>query len=161
MFLSARLNLVKRYVFLIGLAGSFWAIDQASKYWVSTFIPFYTYWEPVPAMGHLFRLYHIGNTGTAFGLFGQAGPLFAVIGLVVVAGILYYYPQLAQAAWWAHVGLSLQLGGALGNLSDRLRLGYVVDFIHIGFLPIFNLADIFIVLGVSLLVFYLWYNNDS
>jgi signal peptidase II len=61
---------------------------------------------------------------------------------------------------WVRLSLGLQLGGTLGNLMDRMIRGFVVDFIEIGFLPIFNLADVAIVTGLAMLAYYFWQQEE-
>jgi signal peptidase II len=77
------------------------------------------------------------------------------VAVLVVLGIIAFYRFLPPGQAWLRVSLGLQLGGALGNLSDRVRLGSVVDFVDFKIWPVFNLADLAIVVGVSLLAFHL------
>jgi signal peptidase II len=74
----------------------------------------------------------------------------------VALAIVLYYRYLPTGYWLVRVSLGLQLGGAIGNLLDRIRYGYVVDFVDIGFWPIFNVADAAIVSGVGILAYCLW-----
>ena len=128
--------------------------DQLSKAWIKVNLPG---GESVPAEG-LFRLTHVHNTGAAFGLF--QGQLFsltivALIGIIVVLlfALFYYrrFPFLDSKL--VKPSLGLILGGAVGNLIDRLRLGYVTDFIDIGIWPAFNIADSAIVVGVVIFAY--------
>ena len=122
--------------------------DQVTKYWAeSTLCPFNSF----PAQGS-FKFVCTYNTGSAFGMFqDQTIPLifasFAGIGLL----LWIYKTHLIQGPW-LHLSMGLQLGGAIGNLTDRLRFGHVTDFIQLAFWPVFNLADASIVVGVILLV---------
>jgi len=125
-------------------------LDQLSKYLVETRIPLYSYWAPIPALEGLFRLTHTANTGAVFGLFQGTGMFFAGLAVVVAGAIVYFNLTLPGRQWLLRLALGLQLGGALGNLVDRLRLGHVTDFIDIGPWYIFNLADLAIVTGVIL-----------
>jgi signal peptidase II len=79
-----------------------------------------------------------------------------VVAIIVIIAIILFYHLLPIENVWLRLCLGLQLGGALGNLIDRINLGYVVDFVDIGFWPIFNLADLSIVAGVSILAYHLW-----
>ena len=92
------------------------------------------------------------NTGTAFGLFRDQGFTLTIISLVAVAGMIYFYRGTALRTWPLRLSIGIMLGGAIGNLTDRIRLGFVVDFIDIGAWPIFNLADSFITTGIAILV---------
>lgn len=102
--------------------------------------------------GGLVRLDYTRNTGAAFGIFPSGGALFAGIAIIVGATILAYAWKFSDASPLVGVALGLVLGGAVGNLVDRVHLGYVVDFIDLRWWPVFNLADSAIVLGVGLLM---------
>ncbi len=128
--------------------------DQLSKLWIRTNLAI---GQSIPEVGFP-RLTHITNTGSAFGLFQGQTFLLTIVALVSVAVLLLYavlfyrrFPFLDN--WLAWVGLSLVLGGTVGNLIDRLRLGYVTDFIDFGFWPAFNLADSTVVVGVIIFVY--------
>jgi signal peptidase II len=113
--------------------------------------------ESSPVTGWLY-LTHVHNTGAAFGIFqGQSFPL-TLVGLVGVCVLLLYafflyrrLPFLNNAL--SEVALGLILGGTIGNLIDRLRLGYVTDFIDFRFWPAFNVADSAIVVGAIMFVY--------
>jgi signal peptidase II len=121
----------------------------------------YESWSFFPALARIFKFTHITNTGAAFGMFPQLGSAFMVVAIVVIVGIVVFYHQLPTGNLWVRISLGLQLGGAMGNLLDRLVHGYVVDFIDIGFWPIFNLADLSIVVGVSILSYHLWQEEND
>lgn len=125
-------------------------LDQLSKYLVQTRIPLYGYWAPIPALAGLFRLTHTTNAGAVFGLFQGSGMFFAALAVVVIGAIIYINMTLPGGQWLLRLALGLQLGGALGNLTDRLRQGHVTDFIDVGPWYIFNLADMAVVGGVIL-----------
>ncbi len=101
-----------------------------------------------------FRFTFVRNDGTAFGLFQDNGALLTVVSLGAVALIVYFYREAAMASWFTRAALGLQLGGAAGNLTDRFRHGYVVDFIDVGTWPIFNIADSSIMVGIISLIAY-------
>jgi signal peptidase II len=129
--------------------------DQTSKYLVLSNLNPGQSWNPVASLTRWVSITHVTNTGAAFGLFPDQSSLFVVIAVIVVAAIIFYYRHLPTGQWWIKVSLGLQLGGALGNLMDRLRMGYVVDFIDFKIWPVFNLADSAIVIGVAILAYYL------
>jgi signal peptidase II len=131
------------------------AADQTSKYLVLSNLSPGQSWNPVAFLTTWASITHVTNTGAAFGLFPDRSSLFVAIAVIVVAAIIFYYRHLPASQWWIKVSLGLQLGGALGNLLDRLRLGYVVDFIDFKIWPVFNLADSAIVIGVAILAYYL------
>ena len=127
--------------------------DQISKYLVMAHLELGESWAPVPALERWFIFRYATNTGVAFGLFPNKGYLFMVIAMAVVVIIVLYYRHLPRGQWLIRISLGLQLGGALGNLLDRVRLGRVTDFIDFRIWPVFNLADMSIVAGVSILAF--------
>jgi len=110
--------------------------------------------KPPPPDHYFFRWTYVENEGAAFGLLTNAHFLIAFAIIMAVATIVIYY----RFPYWNHpvlrIGLGLMLGGAIGNLIDRLRQGYVVDFIDFRVWPVFNIADSAITIGVISLAFY-------
>lgn len=131
-------------------------LDHFSKLFVEIFLPLNRTWAPIPQFEQLFRITHVSNTGAAFGLFPGGSMLFTLIAIVVTAVIVFYNYGLPGGNRLLRLALGLQVGGALGNLIDRLRLGHVTDFMDVGPWPIFNLADTSIVAGVIILCLLLW-----
>ncbi len=125
-------------------------LDQLTKYLVETRIPLYGYWAPIPGLENIIRFTHTANSGAVFGLFQGTGMFFAGLAFVVAGAIIYFNLTLPGRQWLLRLALGLQLGGALGNLVDRLRQGHVTDFIDVGPWYIFNVADMAIVSGVIL-----------
>ena len=141
----------KRPIFLdfdlLQLAAIFFLLDQLTKFLVRAYLPF---GSSYPATG-FFRFTHAENTGSAFGLFqGHNTPLIVIsfVGIFVLAMIYQSQPRPTNLL---RLSLGLQIGGALGNLVDRFRLGAVTDFVDVGPWPIFNLADSSIICGLLLL----------
>ena len=135
-----------------GLAATVVILDQLTKAWLASFL---APGESVDVLGDLVRLVHAQNTGGLFGLLrGQAVP-FALISLVVVGLIVAYHARAGRNPYLS-ITLGLLLGGALGNLIDRIRLGYVVDFVDAGLGTLrwytFNVADAAISLSILLLL---------
>lgn len=95
---------------------------------------------------------HVHNYGAAFGMMQNAGVLFIVIAVIVLAIVFIFWPRISRAEPFVIVSLALITGGTVGNLIDRLRFGYVVDFIDLRWWPVFNVADSCICVGVGLLV---------
>jgi signal peptidase II len=114
---------------------------------------------PVEVFGDFFRLRHIRNSGGLFGLFPGNAIYFAVVSVIAVVVILTVLHRSRRRDGLQQVALGLVLGGALGNLFDRLRLREVVDFLDVGIgahrWPTFNVADSGVTIGVSLLVIWL------
>lgn len=144
---AARPTPIYKDLVLLQLAALFFLLDQLTKYVVRAYIP---YRHSFPEDGFL-RITHTFNTGSAFGLFqGQNTPLIlvSVVGITVLALVYRSQPRPTNLL---RLSLGLQIGGAAGNLLDRLRLGHVTDFIDVGPWPVFNLADSSIVIGLLLL----------
>ena len=128
--------------------------DQLSKIWIRTNLAL---GQSLPNAGFP-RLTHISNSGAAFGLFQGQSFLLTIVALVGVVAILVYailiyrqFPVSNNRLFW--VSLGLLLGGTIGNLIDRLRFGYVTDFIDFGFWPAFNIADSAVVVGVIIFAY--------
>lgn len=149
------------FLVLLGVAVLVLALDQLTKAWVLTSLPQDGWWSPLPALWRVFRITHITNSGAAFGIFPNQGNFFIIIAIVVVLAIVLYYRYLPAGSWLVRLSLGLQLGGAIGNLLDRIRYGHVVDFVDIGFWPIFNVADLAIVTGVGILAYCLWREDQT
>lgn len=132
------------------------ALDQFTKWLVVTSLALGESIYPLPALSRLFSLTYVTNTGAAFGLLKEAGMVFVFVAIVVITIIVLYMRRVPADQQLVRVALGLQLGGALGNLIDRLRLGHVVDFIDLKFWPVFNVADSAIVIGVALLAIAFW-----
>lgn len=147
----------RRVLALVAIGLLVVAIDQYSKHLVRLNIPPNASWDPIPGIGHLITFTHVHNTGAAFGLLSDprwANPVLALVAVVVIALILLHYRQLAGGSWLLAVALGLQLGGAAGNLVDRLAREQVTDFIDLHFWPVFNVADSALVIGTALLGYY-------
>ncbi len=144
-------NLVFVFTALLVLAA-----DQLSKIWIRSHLAL---GESVPETG-FFQLTHVPNTGAVFGLFqGQSSALIAIALIDVIVLLLFVlfiyrrFPVLDNSL--SRIALGLILGGTVGNLIDRLRLGHVTDFIEVGIWPTFNIADSAMVVGVAMFAYYL------
>lgn len=129
-------------------------IDQIVKLVVSTSLPLGGAWSPLPGNTPFFQIVHVANTGVAFGLFRDLGSVFIIVPLIISGIIIYYARRLRPDQLFMAFALGLTLGGALGNVIDRIRLGYVIDYFDIGVGSLrnaSNFADWSIVLGVILL----------
>lgn len=96
-------------------------------------------------------IHHVRNTGIAFGLFADSTGVVALLTTIAVVGMVVFFARGGRRHPLLPVAFGLLLGGSLSNLTDRVRLGYVTDFIDFDYWPAFNLADSFIVVGVGLL----------
>ncbi|GAB4431055.1 MAG: signal peptidase II [Chloroflexi bacterium OHK40] len=127
--------------------------DQLTKLWVVHTLGPTTMTNFIPIIGDSVRIAYSHNTGVAFSLFQGHPELLTVTALLIVAGAIYFYAtQLPNHRRVIQLIMGLIMGGAFGNIIDRLRLGYVVDFIQVGWFPIFNLADSAITVGAALLM---------
>lgn len=130
------------------------ALDQLSKYLVASRMEL---GQSIPLVKDFLAITYVQNPGAAFGMFPYRTIFFIIIALVAMGLIVYYYRILPAGYTLLRLGLALQLGGALGNMIDRVRNAYVVDFIDLKFFPpVFNLADTAIVLGVIIFMFAFW-----
>ena len=132
-------------------------LDQATKYIVKTNLDLYESW---PREG-LFRVTYGTNSGTAFGLFPNQTTVLIITSLLAIGFIYYFYKSHFLPGRILRLAIGLQLGGAFGNLLDRIRLGSVIDFIDIGWWPIFNIADSSIVTGIGLLILVVLFKLDD
>ncbi len=130
-------------------------VDQASKAWIIDNVPLNGSLDVIPQLQDWFVLTHITNSGAAFGMFPQLSLVFTFVALGVSLVIVYYHRSLPPGQWLVRLSLGLQLGGAIGNLIDRLHYGAVIDMFYVRFWPVFNVADSAIVTGVCLLMFHL------
>jgi signal peptidase II len=144
---------------LLTLAALVVALDQWTKTLVRTRLALEEYWAPWPWLAHYARIVHWKNTGAAFGMLQGFGDVFTVLAILVAIAIIYYFPQVPPKDWVLRLAMGLQLGGALGNLIDRLTVGSVTDFISIGTFPVFNVADASISTGVAILVLGMWFRD--
>jgi signal peptidase II len=154
------LGRVAGLVIMVAVAVLVFALDQATKAWVTSNMLSH---EIRPLVEGLVRLRYTENTGAAFGLF-QGGTLaLSVAAAAIIGGIVLSATRMGAGSPALMLALALVLGGAVGNLSDRLRLGYVVDFIEVYALradirgtvytfPVFNVADSAITVGVLLIM---------
>jgi signal peptidase II len=133
-------------------------LDQVSKLLIQATMPL---GHSIPIISGLFAIVHVMNPGAAFGLLADQaawvrGPFFIGVSLLAIGFILYYRHRRVDDHPLASLGLSLILGGAVGNLVDRLRIGMVIDFIDVHYYqyhwPAFNVADSAITVGVSLMM---------
>jgi len=150
-----------QYLFMALFAAGIVAADQLTKYLVLANIPLY---EQVEAIPGLFRLTYVQNTGAAFSSFQGMQWLFAVVFIAFTVAIVW---EFSKKRWpfttfdrWCIVAI---YAGGLGNMIDRLRLGFVVDMIEAEFIsfPVFNVADCFITCGcIALMVSLIFFNKE-
>ena len=143
-------------------------LDQWTKFLV---IIHFEYGESLPIIRDFFSLTYVRNTGAAFGFLASANPtfrvpFFLVVPIVAMVVLGFLYRDLPKDARWRSMALGLVSGGAIGNLIDRVRLGYVVDFLDFHYqssyyFPAFNVADSAICVGVGILLLSTMINRES
>ncbi len=157
-------NWLQRVFLVLAVALLIIALDQLTKSWVRINIPDFTYIVPIDQLGDYLVFEHVHNYGAAFGILQNFGNFFIIIAAVVTVAILYYAGTLRPEQRLLRVLLGLQLGGALGNVIDRVYQGYVTDFVRVGipgvyYWPNFNVADSAIVCGVIGLAVYIFVDD--
>ena len=131
-------------------------LDQTTKAIVRNSLAVNEYWSPWPWLTPIARIVHLSNTGVAFGMFQGMGTVFAILAVIISGAIIYYYPRIPAEDWTLRVALCMQLGGAVGNLIDRITQGFVTDFVSVGNFAVFNVADSCITVGVGVLILGVW-----
>jgi signal peptidase II len=135
-----------------GLAITVLVLDQLTKAWLTSRL---SPGEVMTILGDWIRLVYSQNSGALFGLFRDNAVLFGIVSLFVIGLIVLYHRQVGSSLYLS-IALGLLLGGALGNVTDRLRLGYVVDFVDIGIGDFrwytFNVADAAISIAIVMLI---------
>ncbi|WP_423213893.1 signal peptidase II [Streptococcus equinus] len=136
------------------------ALDQLSKLWIVNHIPLNTIHKFLPG---IFSLTYLRNYGAAFSILQNQQWFFTVITFAVVGAACYYFVKNLQGNFWLLFGLLLIISGGLGNFIDRVRLGYVVDMVHLDFMnfAIFNVADSYLTVGVIILFITLWKEEEN
>ena len=132
--------------------------DQAIKFLVVSLMEL---GESITVFAGIFHITYIENPGAAFGLFVNQRLVFIVAGILVIAAACLMYRRLMSEKAIIRWGVALLLGGAVGNLIDRLRIGGVIDFLDFRIWPVFNIADIGICVGVALLMYALIYDTEK
>ena len=130
------------------------AFDQWTKWLVRKNIPLNTSWLP-DSLGWLSpyaRFTYIQNSGSSFGMFQNGKIFLTILTLLIIAGAIYYVLVMESADAWMLTAAGLYIGGAIGNLIDRLTIGSVTDFVSVGTFYIFNVADASINVSVAMLL---------
>lgn len=148
----------KAWIFLAIAPITIW-FDQLTKRWV---IDGFRYGESLPVIDGIFNLTYVRNTGAAFGMLASADPsfrvpFFLIVPVLALVAIGYIFKKIPSGSIFLSIALALVVGGAVGNLIDRVQFGYVVDFLDFHWMgrahfPAFNVADSAICVGVGLLM---------
>jgi signal peptidase II len=151
----------RRVVLVAVVAVVVFVLDRITKSAVDASVPL---GSSVEVVGEWIRISHVTNTGAAFGLLPGGTTLLSVLSVGAVLAIVFYYRRLAADSRLIAATLGMQLGGAFGNLVDRIGQGYVVDFVDVG-IPggprfwSFNVADSSIVVGIIAVTALLWWQE--
>lgn len=153
------MSIARKYYPLALITPIIIGLDQFTKFLV---IQKFRLGETIPMISGFFNLTYIRNTGAAFGIFAQSHPSFRIpffvaVPIIALGAIGYIFKKIAHADLKLSSALSLVIGGAIGNLIDRIQLGYVVDFLDFHWsyeyhFPAFNVADSAICVGVAILM---------
>jgi signal peptidase II len=147
------------YLSLFLIASLIVLLDQLTKYIIRSNLDLGEIYRPDLWITQFARIVHWQNTGAAFGMFQSLGNVFMILSIIVSAAIIYYFPQVPRHDKLIRLSMAMLLGGAVGNLIDRLYQGYVTDFISVGKFPVFNIADASISLGVAVLFLGMWFQE--
>jgi signal peptidase II len=151
----------RRVVLVAVVAVVVFVLDRITKSAVDASVPL---GSSIEVVGQWIRISHVTNTGAAFGLLPGGTTLLSVLSVGAVLAIVFYYRRLAADSRLIAATLGMQLGGAFGNLVDRIGQGYVVDFVDVG-IPggprfwSFNVADSSIVVGIIAVTALLWWQE--
>ena len=148
------------YVMLAAVSVAVLVLDQVTKTLVRRHLPLNEPYMPIDWLDPLFTFRHVLNTGAAFGLFPGGATVFMAVAVLVVVTIIIYYSRLERPALPLRAALGLQLGGAVGNLINRLTEGgAVTDFIDLRWFPVFNVADSAITVGTLILAWFMLFED--
>ena len=117
--------------------------------------------ESIPVLSGIFHITYIENPGAAFGMLANQRWFFIIAGILVILAACVMYRRLSETGRLVRLGAALLLGGAVGNLIDRIRLGRVIDFLDFRVWPVFNIADIGICVGVACLIYALMRDGEK
>ena len=138
------------------IAGAIIALDQAGKVPIRVNLTHGEIYHPELWISRYVRFVHLKNSGAAIGVFPGFGDIFMFLSALISVAVLYFYARIPHQQWLLRLSMALVLGGAVGNLVDRLHQGYVTDFISVLNIPVFNLADLSVLTGFMLLFIDLW-----
>ena len=151
----------RRVILVAAVAFAVFVLDRVTKIAVESNL---AVGRSVDVVGEWVRISHVTNSGAAFGLLPERTTFLSILSVVAVFAIVYYYRRLAADSPLIAGTLGMQLGGAIGNLVDRVGQGYVVDFVDVG-IPggvrfwSFNVADSSIVVGIIAVTVLLWWKE--
>jgi len=143
---------IKNIVMLLGIVGLLIALDQWSKALVRDQIALGSEVYPIPFLAPFFRFTYWKNTGAAFGIFQNANLPLLILSILISGALIWIYFKSEDEPLVFRISLAMMLGGAIGNMIDRIRFGFVTDFIAVGRFPVFNIADSAVTVGVAVML---------
>ncbi len=132
-------------------------LDQGSKIWIVNHMEL---GESIPIIPKIFHFTYIQNPGSAFGLLRFSNLTFIIIGIIIIVLGIFFLSRMAKRNKIVFFSFVLILGGSIGNIIDRLRVGKVIDFLDFRIWPIFNVADSAINIGIFLLIIHLLFQQE-
>lgn len=142
----------------LGIGILVFVIDQLVKHLVVSTMHL---GQSFPVIKGIFHITYVLNPGAAFGMLEHQRWFFIVVALVAVLLGVFFYRKLQQESILMRSGAGLLLGGAVGNLADRIQSGLVVDFLDFRVWPVFNIADIAICAGAGILIYDIWQRRNE
>ena len=135
-------------------------LDQAAKLFAAGLLPSV---KTIPLIKDVFHLTYVENTGAGFGVFKDFTWLLTALTILVILAVVIYYVEKRPKNKWLITALTFMMGGAVGNVIDRVRLGYVIDFFDFTLIdfPVFNVADCFITVGAVIFAIYVLFLSDK
>lgn len=134
--------------FVLGII--IFVIDQLAKGYITASMHL---GQSIPVVKDYFYITYVVNPGAAFGIFEHQRLFFIIVALLFVAAIVFFRKKILKENTLFQWGVGLLMGGAIGNLYDRLQNGLVIDFFDFRFWPVFNIADVAICIGAALIMF--------
>lgn len=150
--MTKKQNLIKNAIILVGIALLIIGLDQWSKSLVRDQIGLGNEIYPISFLAPFFRFTYVKNTGAAFGIFQNANKLLLILSILISLVVLWLYFKSEEEPLIFRISLAMMLGGAIGNMIDRIRFGFVTDFIAVGRFPVFNIADSAVTVGVAIML---------
>ncbi len=150
--MKAGKKLTGHYALLFGIAVIVVILDQWSKSWIRQNVGLGAEIYPISFLAPFFRFTYWKNTGAALGIFQNANIPLLILSSIIVIVIIGYYRKALDEPLVFRISMGLLLGGAVGNIIDRIQLGYVTAFIAMGSFPVYNVADSCVTIGVFLML---------
>lgn len=133
-------------------------LDQIVKYYINLNM---TVGQSIPIINDILHITYVLNPGAAFGILEHKRVFFILIVFVMLVISYYVYKKISKMNLFLKIGMALLIGGAIGNLIDRVKTGYVIDFIDFRIWPVFNIADIAIVIGVGIIIYFMLFLAEN